>query len=129
MSHKFEGTWNYYQIAETGFNPGRPEREGDFVLIIADNGTIDPRRSTVDGRTVVSGTATNTTVEIIAVGRKYHGHIIKETILGGYSAFVLAGRHKDVATGLRPTDGSERITKKGDKATAQDEGTWVLTKP
>lgn len=125
MSHRFDGTWTYYQIAETGFNPGPPSREGDFVLVIDDTGKVDAPRSNVDGRKVLSGKASVKTLEIVAEGRKYYGHIIKEIISSSQSILVMAGRHKDV----QAVPSNSKASGKGAKTNAQDEGTWVLTKP
>lgn len=127
MSHKFDGTWSNHSIAINGLPPNPPGSRDDYHLVIGDNGVVDPQLSDIDGRAVRSGTATARTIDVYTVdGHHYFGHLIKHQVVNGQSVFmVMAGRF-----GLgTPPPLRDKATGKAPKTNAQDEGTWVITKP
>lgn len=123
MSHIFDGTWSHYKISVLGVPPGNPTKGDDFNLSIDAHGVIDPSQSTVDGRTVQSGTATAKTIDLVAEGRHYAGKLVKTVIVDSKPVFVIVGRFGPAGAAPNKAKG------KNAAANGQNEGDWVITKP
>jgi len=139
MAHKFDGTWTLKTIAERGVPPSRPNAGGDTILAINNAGVIDPALSFMDGRRVLRGSATETTIDVFTTdGRHYSGHLVHPAIVASQPIFTIAGRFgRGQATpvaasapepkGATATKG--KATKTAAAAAQQDQGGWVITKP
>jgi hypothetical protein len=140
MAHKFDGTWTLKLIAERGVPPNAPSAGGDTILAINDAGVIDTTVSFMDGRRVLRGTATETTIDVFTTGgRRYFGNLVHPAIVASQPIFTIAGRFgPGQATPLassapEPKRATATKGKAANTATAaaaaQDQGGWVITKP
>src|SRR6185295_18581993 len=116
------------KVAENGLPPNAPGPLADFSVAISNGGTIDPQVSIVDGKSVVSGTATANTIDVLTVdGKRYFGHLVHTGVTGGQPVLTLAGRFGP------STNAANETAEKGKKAKSpkllQEEGTWVASKP
>ena len=113
--HKFDGSWNYFEMPDTTL--GLPADGDDLILVIPEeDGNVDVERSR-HGPHRVDGQAFNRRVELTRLEtgntRKLHGRVIMEFMVGEVRHIVIAGRFKD----------------EDERGLTQNEGTWIVTKP
>lgn len=133
--HKFDGRWSHFKLSDS-FPPGVPEPADPFDLKIpnATTGNLGAD-STVEGKPV-SGKASvdEKRLDLLRVEpgneRTYVGHFIKRFVVNETETLVIVGRYKDNAVPIE-AKGSKKDKKveKAEEAQAQDEGTWIITKP
>ena len=120
MPHKFSGTWRYFEIS--GLTATTPSQRDDMVLDIADNGKVEEDKSSQGDFNRVDGTAGDKTLELVGVDdghgvtRRLHGKAVFEKTINGELHAVIVGRYTNDPS-VDPT------------AAAQNEGTWVISKP
>lgn len=127
--HKYDGDWTHVQMSRVF--PPKPPTTLRAHLNIPDGTTGKVEAgSIIEGKAVTSGTASpdGKTLELSVVEpgneRKYFGHFLKTLYPGTADELtVLVGRFLDFP--LVPPKESAR----SEKAFAQNEGDWVLTKP
>jgi len=141
MAHKFDGTWTLKTISERGVPPNAPGPGGDTIFAINDAGVFDPALSFIDGRHVLRGTATETTIDVFATGgRRYFGNLVHPAIVNSQPIFTIAGRYGPGAptpVAPLPPQPTKGATSKKEKVAntaparmaQQNEGGWVITKP
>lgn len=130
--HKFDGRWSHFKLSDR-FPPGVPIAADPFDLKIPNAATGNlAANSTVEGKPV-SGKASvdEKRLDLLRVEegneRTYVGHFVKRLTVNGSEMLVIVGRYKDCPVPIK-----RKGTKKGKKVKdteAQDEGTWVITKP
>jgi hypothetical protein len=130
MQHKFDGTWNYFEMTHGGaaIVPGRKD---DMKLTIPEDGEVDDDNSHQGGFRKIDGKATNDTVDLIAtdtvkkIKRTLNGKVMSERMCNDVLHVVIAGRYKDQAL---PSEIAAQESLPS-AISGQEEGTWVITKP
>jgi hypothetical protein len=130
MPHKFDfERWNYFEMPHNG-GATIPTRQDNMKLTIPrEDGQVDEDRSNQGPFRKIDGTATDTTLDLVAtdevrrIKRTLNGKVIVEETVNGVLHVVIVGRFKnDPLPGFTEED-------RGGAAAAQNEGTWVITKP
>lgn len=115
--HKFDGEWTYFE-APVGQPPRRDEK---MKLVIPENGTVDDTQSKHKGKKL-KGNATDKTITLYRGEpqdkRDYFGVLLFDML--GSEQMVIVGNWKN-----NPEPGPEPQI----AALAQNEGTWIITKP
>ena len=119
--HKYDGTWNYFEMSD-GSSATVPARRDDLILAIPheEGGEVDETHSSQAGFPV-DGNATNNGLNLTRTEpgnkRTLKGKtVFEKTCDDGVLHVVIVGRFKDAATN-------------GPGLAAQNEGTWVVSKP
>jgi hypothetical protein len=116
--HKYDGTWNYFEMSDSTLSV--PARRDDLILAIPhEEGEVDETNSSQAGFPV-DGNATNNGLSLTRTERNnkrtLKGKTVFEKMCDGVLHVVIVGRFKDEDTN-------------GPALTAQNEGTWVVSKP
>lgn len=114
--HKFDGRWNYFEMPHDD-STTVPSDGPDMILAIPDEGgDVDADHSTQDGHRL-DGHASNRRLDLERTEegntRTLNGRVVFEEVIDQVRYVVIVGRFVDRDKALR----------------AQNEGTWIVTKP